>query len=201
MVIPKHCPGHAPGSFADRLWAKGNQIAYDAEADRDQASDKSAGKCCCSHAHHLTQRRKKKPGVHPEVVTGYNPGMYETPPRRWLAFRLRTLFAVAIPVCAALAWSAHSLNWIKQRRAILERDNIWEVSDQGTSLPSAPGGLWIFGERGIQELWMHGYDHETIQVARTAFPEADVIGGVRSATAFEPVDIPKGYVLPYRTIP
>jgi hypothetical protein len=39
-----------------------------------------------------------------------------TPPRRWFAFRLRTLFVAVVVVSIPIAWVANTLNWIRRRQ-------------------------------------------------------------------------------------
>jgi hypothetical protein len=39
-----------------------------------------------------------------------------TPPRRWFAFRLRTLFVLVAVLSIPLAWVAHTLDWIRRRQ-------------------------------------------------------------------------------------
>jgi uncharacterized protein DUF5906 len=41
--------------------------------------------------------------------------------RRWLAFRVRTLFVVVVVLALRLAWTGRSLRWIMQRHAMLDR--------------------------------------------------------------------------------
>jgi len=52
-------------------------------------------------------------------------------PRRWFAFRLRTLFvliAVAVPLLTSIG---HQLNWVRERRALLDEGAFWQLKSQG----------------------------------------------------------------------
>ena len=105
-----------------------------------------------------------------------------TPPRRWFAFRLRTLFVAAVPLCAALAWFAYSLNWIRQRHEALGpwhyRFN--QMMSKQSAPARAPGGLWIFGEDGFAELGWSREAPASREAVERLFPEAKVYEMMRA---------------------
>lgn len=89
--------------------------------------------------------------------------------RRWFRFSLRTLLALVVVTSIPLAWVGYSLNWIRERGRI-ERDII--AAEFG--FPTAPGGLWLFGETGFGTIVCIGTP-EDIENAKQLFPEAEVI--------------------------
>ena len=102
------------------------------------------------------------------------------PPRRWFAFRLRTLFAVVAVVALPLGWVAYSLNWIRERQAVFAH-NVVAAADPHKGPRSAPRCLWVFGERGWSFIAIETfkqtplYDRDPlINRTRRLFPEAYV---------------------------
>lgn len=100
--------------------------------------------------------------------------------RRWYQFSLRTMFVLVTLACVVLAWVGYSLNWIRERRAIL-RTNAMDVSDwigilipngRPVERPRAPGGLWLFGEKGVTEIQSGA---SSVEHVRRLFPEAVVV--------------------------
>src|SRR4051812_44517476 len=84
----------------------------------------------------------------------------ESPRRRWLRFSLRTMFVLMLLASIPLAWVGYSLNWVRQRQAIIGTARIPGSMDLGflrlpTDWPDAvpaPNGLWLFGEYGVEYL-------------------------------------------------
>ena len=76
-------------------------------------------------------------------------------------------------VLALFLW--YHLNWIHQRRALIETGEILEVAD---SLVVAPFPLGLFGERGHEEIYAFAAteDHEPAVQRELAslFPEAEI---------------------------
>ena len=104
--------------------------------------------------------------------------MNTTPPRRF-RFGLRTLFVVVVIVSIPCAWVGYSLNWIRERHALLNEPLIWRTGVIGRPVPPpppAPAWLWVFGERGIADLEVGEHQAER---ADRLFPEAriDVFDG------------------------
>ncbi len=106
-----------------------------------------------------------------------------TPPRRWFAFRLRTLLVV-VAVCAAVAWTITSLEWIRQRRLLMDAEasfGQWyetggDIDGTGMLPPvSVPWQLAIFGEKPAWYVWLNPNLHEAdFQEACRLFPEAEI---------------------------
>jgi hypothetical protein len=103
-------------------------------------------------------------------------------------FTLKTFFVVTAILAVALAWTAVQLKWIRDRRAALEsagierRDiyyaNLYATIGRSPPRTPAPVSLMIFGEEGVQEIWVLGIANEANR-ARVAeiqafFPEATV---------------------------
>lgn len=126
------------------------------------------------------------------------------PRRRWFRYSLRTMFVVVTVLAMILSWVAYSLNWIRQRHALLSERKTpytkhadFNPYDRTMWLPgftcTAPGFLWIFGETGFESLGLGiTVDHDQYEDyekcvrmaepdltrARLLFPEAEVrIGG------------------------
>jgi hypothetical protein len=90
-----------------------------------------------------------------------------------LRFSLRTLFVVLTVFCI---WLGYSLNWIKQRRELISYPYpANDTAGPGAIQPSAPGLLWILGERGVAVLLINAEDKESESRARRLFPEALIV--------------------------
>jgi hypothetical protein len=60
-------------------------------------------------------------------------------------FVLMTLFA---------CWLGYQINWIRERRAIVNDLERWDVVEEGFDAPpAAPGLLWLLGEPGYETLF------------------------------------------------
>jgi hypothetical protein len=95
---------------------------------------------------------------------------YEAPPRRrWFRFGLRTMLVAVVALSIPLAWVGYSLNWIRQRHEALAARRVYDFSDSAAT--TAPGGLWLFGERGVIGILCSPEDAE---LARRLFPEASI---------------------------
>jgi hypothetical protein len=98
--------------------------------------------------------------------------MPEKPRRRWFRFRLWKPLAALGLVASLASWEIHSVDWIAARTEAIRS---MHVSDNGYT--RAPGGLWVFGERGYRRLEFRGLgwdctggpDYESL------FPEAKVV--------------------------
>ena len=94
-----------------------------------------------------------------------------TPPRRF-RFGLRSLFMLVTMICV---WFGYSMNWIRQRRAMLNEPYYFEPNTlEAESVIQAPGGLWLLGERGVVTLWV---DEHNAERAGRLFPEAEIVTG------------------------
>jgi len=114
--------------------------------------------------------------------------------RRFLQFRLMTLFIVMTVFGLWLGWET---KWIRDRHRMLENHEAVILEDQledqidfaarwasrGMTPATAPGGMWLIGERGVTELrvYINPCDpkrspeaHEVSQRARRLFPEAEL---------------------------
>jgi hypothetical protein len=87
--------------------------------------------------------------------------------RRWYQFSLRTMFVLVFVVSVPLAWVGYSLSWIRQRHEALDTRQVYDFSDSAAT--TAPGGLWLFGERGVITIFC---STENAEFARRLFPEA-----------------------------
>jgi hypothetical protein len=101
--------------------------------------------------------------------------------RRWCAFRMVAEFLVAIAAVVFMAWVSYSMNWIRERRRILSDPDVlgWPLPLSANavnidSVRTAPGGLWLFGERGQVLIGCPSYwPREEQERARRLFPEVD----------------------------
>lgn len=84
-----------------------------------------------------------------------------------LRFRLRTLLIAVAVLAVPMAWVGHSLRWISERHAALAAGRVYDFSDSACT--TAPGGLWLFGERGVITIFCSAEDAE---FAGRLFPEA-----------------------------
>jgi hypothetical protein len=107
--------------------------------------------------------------------------------RRFFCFSLRTLFVLVTVSGIALAWAAHSLSWINQRRQFLSERGPYLIIDPtvqdshgrirlrpGGDRLTAPGSLRLFGEDGVA--WLMVIEPSDLEPARRLFPEAEILG-------------------------
>jgi hypothetical protein len=107
--------------------------------------------------------------------------------RRWLRFSLWTMFVVITMAALVLGLAlSHSKNWIRQRHNFLNHQMVvaleHDYTQEGTPYwepVSAPGLLWLFGEKGqysirlvvVNEVTLAKEYHE----AQRLFPEAMIM--------------------------
>jgi hypothetical protein len=96
--------------------------------------------------------------------------MTDKPQRHWYQFSLRTMFVLTLVVSIPLAWVGYSLNWIRQRHEALAARRLYDFS--GSAATTAPGGLWLFGERGVITIFCS--TEENAELARRLFPESRI---------------------------
>jgi hypothetical protein len=102
----------------------------------------------------------------------YNAPMSTSPRRRWYQFSLRTMLLTMIVASAVFGYWVHwSKEWIRQRVGILQYRDYFRAQDGNTV---APGGLWLFDEKGIPVLWCPDNQPQTANTLRQLFPEAMV---------------------------
>jgi hypothetical protein len=101
-------------------------------------------------------------------------------PNRWPKIGLQFIALLLALTPAPLAWVAHSFFWINERHAA--RFFSQDMPGDPNS-PRAPGGLWVFGERGHASVVP--WNVMDIERYRALFPEADV-GKIR----FDPQPAP-----------
>ncbi|MDZ4781149.1 MAG: hypothetical protein SGJ19_12920 [Planctomycetia bacterium] len=99
------------------------------------------------------------------------------PIRRWNQFTFRTLWLALTVLCVGLGLDAHHGQWIRQRRAALNIPGVQSFSASGHDLfarSTAPGGLWLFGDRGrtIIRITVEPFPDDQLQRLRRLFPEA-----------------------------
>jgi hypothetical protein len=73
-------------------------------------------------------------------------------------------------------FSWYHLDWIQQRRAVLESDAVSALeSHDSFHRPTAPGLLWMFGEQGYQTIGINGdSNREEAERLHALFPEGHV---------------------------
>ncbi len=86
-------------------------------------------------------------------------------------FTLRALFVVMTLLCV---WSAYSINWIRQRREAIAESGAVEIGNDPNSNQTAPGLLFLFGERGYDTLGIGVDPMEHYTRLQSLFPEARV---------------------------
>jgi hypothetical protein len=94
-------------------------------------------------------------------------------PRRWFQFETRTIF-LAVTVLAV--WLGWEMNWIKQRHAVLENNDVI-VSSVGIPWEGvAPSPLGWFGESGIGTgiIFPSETTDDEVNRVRRLFPETSV---------------------------
>jgi hypothetical protein len=77
--------------------------------------------------------------------------MVPLPKRRWFQWSLRTLFIVVTVMGILVAWTIHDLNWIRERHSFEDAGRVVKKIDPST-LITAPGMLWLFGEKGHRDV-------------------------------------------------
>src|SRR5689334_2470292 len=110
-------------------------------------------------------------------------------PRRWFAFRLRTLLVVVAVAAIPMGWVGYSLNWIRERHEAIkalkgcgriatagpvDEDSPDGIFPDAHQRRSAPAGLWLFGEQGLREIVDFDATPESIEKYRRLFPEATI---------------------------
>jgi hypothetical protein len=130
---------------------------------------------------------REKTVVHPKATAGYNPGMPTAPPRRWFAFRLRTVFVV-VAVVALLALSVRRETLIvEERRALREwverngRYGGWigyaYAANGARPRPRIPRFREFLEDEAVEHVGLprHSTDAD-LELAKSLFPEASDIG-------------------------
>ena len=86
-------------------------------------------------------------------------------------FSLRMLLVALAILCIPMAWVGYQLNWIHQRHAFLQREDVEGTGFKvnGESTAAAPWPLRLFGEDSIFSL---GAPNELSAEAKRLFPEA-----------------------------
>jgi len=75
------------------------------------------------------------------------------PRRRWYQFSLRTFFVLVTLVCAGFGYWVHwSREWVRQRHEVLDLFLAHDAT-RNAERPWAPGGLWLFGEKGVSSIY------------------------------------------------
>ena len=99
--------------------------------------------------------------------------MTTVPRRRWYQFSLRTIFVLVTIACAGFGYWVHwSKEWIRQRHELLQQYRLNDGKLQGQNATRAPGGLWLFGEPAITELFCYPDQEED---AQRLFPELQIL--------------------------
>jgi hypothetical protein len=95
--------------------------------------------------------------------------------RRWYQFSLRTMLIVMVLASAAFGYWVHwSREWIRQRHEAIVEPGVYSIAIEAEQdRPYAPGGLWLFAEKGEAEIECNTSKREWVQ---RLFPEASVSG-------------------------
>ncbi len=86
-----------------------------------------------------------------------------------VTFSLRTLLVAMTLSCLCLGWVKSALNWINDRQDVLVKK---VASAKG--YVTAPGGLWILGERGCRVISLPEASPLSYEEAIELFPEASI---------------------------
>jgi len=81
--------------------------------------------------------------------------LYHPRPERWPQFRLMTFFVLVTLLGIALSWVGVQLKWIHDRHEAHK----WGIFSEGTgtwSQPLAPWSIRIFGENGVEIIYLKG---------------------------------------------
>jgi hypothetical protein len=78
--------------------------------------------------------------------------MTADPRGRWFQLSLRTMFACVTVAAIGLAELVYGLKWIGERHAYTDNLGSHGYIVVGSDEGSAPGLLWLFGERGFDQL-------------------------------------------------
>jgi hypothetical protein len=116
--------------------------------------------------------------------------------RRWFQFGMRGLLVGLTLLALIFTWGAYNLSWLRQRRAVIEDFQNWSTLDW-EPMPSAPGLLWIFGEKGYAVLTRtvhvnHGTEatdevYEEMRRIQVLFPESSIELAVFSKDQVKPL--------------
>ncbi len=112
---------------------------------------------------------------------GYTHGMIVSVKlRRLFQFRLRSLF-VLVALAALACYPANQVHWLRERRAFLAHEGVtdWTVAyaRHPVARPTAPGLLWLLGEKGVGKLVVRPENEADVAAAKRLFPEAEIIEG------------------------
>jgi hypothetical protein len=105
-----------------------------------------------------------------------------------LSISLRKLFLIVF-LCAMACWLYLKIDWIRQRRSVVEGRCGYAVGTNTVHpAPSAPGMLWLFGENGYELITIkfdgvEGADltsdqQKEVNRVRKLFPESSEIRGL-----------------------
>lgn len=103
---------------------------------------------------------------------------------RWYQFSLKSfLIFISLLSVGFGGWAYRSKEWIRQRHEAFATRLVIDLSDSPANSrrdrPRAPGGLWLFGERGFSELMVRlrhdmNENQNDRENAAALFPEADL---------------------------
>ena len=116
--------------------------------------------------------------------------------RRWFRFSLRSLLILVTLLAVATGWTIQSLHWIEKRRAALRGSAVNSCQGERPlfTKPIAPGGLWIFGERGqsAQLVNISKLAESEIAEVRRLYPESKLMLRFGIFRGKEEVDLAPG---------
>lgn len=93
-------------------------------------------------------------------------------PRRRFRFGLKTLLGVVVLVALPASWVGYSLRWIDARKEFRVVHDSARLRGIPHTPRSAPGLLWLFGERPVLNWQTSELTREEVAEAKRLFPEA-----------------------------
>jgi hypothetical protein len=94
-------------------------------------------------------------------------------------FSIRTMLVMLTLLCIVLGWAKYQFNWIAQRYSAMRNQRVSTPNFGGSNATTAPGLLWVFGERGYRDLYVTTRSEEPtpseieeLERMKLLFPEA-----------------------------
>ena len=91
-----------------------------------------------------------------------------------------TIRAIILLMTAIALFLGYHINWIHQRREVLEAGVVESFSnpfEDDEPIVDPPGLLGLFGESGYSNLWLKDVTEDQLRRTRALFPEAEIVYG------------------------